>query len=79
MREIFEAVWDLQDDELWFEIEANAFLYHMVRRLVAALLAVGNGKMELDDLLAVVQNPNQKWNGGLAPSQGLCLLSVNYE
>jgi len=79
VREIFEAVWDLQDDELWFEIEANAFLYHMVRRLVSALLAVGNGKMEMDDLLAAVQNPNQKWDGGLAPSQGLCLLSVKYE
>jgi tRNA pseudouridine38-40 synthase len=78
VREIFEAVWDLQDDELWFEIEANAFLYHMVRRLVSALLAVGNGKMELDDLLAAVQDPNRKWDGGLAPSQGLCLLRVNY-
>ncbi len=79
VREIFEAAWDLQDDEMWFEIEANAFLYHMVRRLVSALLAVGNGKMEMDDLLAVVQNPNQKWDGGLAPAQGLCLLSVKYE
>ncbi len=79
VREIFEAVWDLQDDKLWFEIEANAFLYHMVRRLVSALLAIGNGKMEMDDLLAAVQNPSQKWDGGLAPSQGLCLLRVKYE
>ncbi len=79
VREIFGAVWDLQDDELWFEIEANAFLYHMVRRLVSALLAVGFGKMGLDELLAAVQNPEQKWDGGLAPSQGLCLLSVKYE
>jgi tRNA pseudouridine38-40 synthase len=79
VREIFEAVWDMQDDELWFEIEANAFLYHMVRRLVFALLAVGFGKMGLDEILAAVQNPEQKWDGGLAPSQGLCLLSVKYE
>ncbi len=79
VREIFEAVWDRQDDELWFEIEANAFLYHMVRRLVSALLAIGFGKMEMDELIAAVQNPNQKWDGGLAPSQGLCLLSVKYE
>ena len=77
-REIFEAVWDQQGDELWFEIEANAFLYHMVRRLVSALLAIGNDKMELNDLLAAVQNPNQKWAGRLAPSHGLCLLSVKY-
>jgi tRNA pseudouridine38-40 synthase len=79
VREIFEAVWDRQGDELWFEIEANAFLYHMVRRLVSALLAIGFGKMEMDELIAAVQNPNQKWDGGLAPSQGLCLLSVKYE
>ncbi|MCK4741962.1 MAG: tRNA pseudouridine(38-40) synthase TruA [Anaerolineales bacterium] len=79
VREIFESVWDRQDDELWFEIEANAFLYHMVRRLVSALLAIGFGKMEMDELIAAVQNPNQKWDGGLAPSQGLCLLSVKYE
>jgi tRNA pseudouridine38-40 synthase len=79
VREIFEAVWNLQNDELWFEIEANAFLYHMVRRLVSAQLAIGFGKMKMDELLAAVQNPNQKWEGGLAPSQGLCLLSVKYE
>ena len=79
VREIFEAVWDLQDDELQFEIEANAFLYRMVRRLVSALLAIGFGKMETDELVAAVQNPNQKWDGGLAPPQGLCLLSVKYE
>ena len=79
VREIFEAVWNLQDDELWIEIEANAFLYHMVRRLVSALLAVGYGKMEMNELLAAVQDPSQKWDGGLAPSQGLCLLRVMYE
>ncbi|MCJ7824835.1 MAG: tRNA pseudouridine(38-40) synthase TruA [Anaerolineales bacterium] len=79
VREIFEAVWDLQGDELQFEIEANAFLYHMVRRLVSALLAIGFGKMEMEELVAAVQNPNPKWDGGLAPSRGLCLLNVKYE
>ena len=79
VREIFEVVCNLQDDELQIEIEANAFLYHMVRRLVSALLAIGFGKMEIDELRAAVQDPNQTWSGGLAPPQGLCLSRVNYE
>jgi len=79
VREIFEASWELQGDELMFEIEANAFLYHMVRRLVAALLDIGFGKKGMDDLRTAVQNPDEKWDGGLAPPQGLCLLSVKYD
>ncbi|MCK5054108.1 MAG: tRNA pseudouridine(38-40) synthase TruA [Anaerolineales bacterium] len=79
VREIFEAVWELQGDKLQFEIEANAFLYHMVRRLVSALLAIGFCKKEMDELRTAVQNPNAKWEGGLAPAQGLCLLSVKYD
>jgi tRNA pseudouridine38-40 synthase len=65
-------------DELHFEITANAFLYHMVRRLVYAHIAVGQEILDLEDLKQRLQNPESELIQGLAPPQGLRLMKVNY-
>ena len=44
-RSVRRAVWEARDEVLRFEIEANAFLRGMVRRIVAVLLDVGLGKL----------------------------------
>jgi tRNA pseudouridine38-40 synthase len=65
-------------DELFIEIEANAFLRHMVRRIVAGLVDVGHGRLavaELSDALAAADPGRLQ---GLAPASGLCLMRVNY-
>ena len=49
-RDVLRAEWlDEQDDVLAFWIEADAFMRHMVRMLVGAMLAVGSGRMEPAD------------------------------
>jgi tRNA pseudouridine38-40 synthase len=42
------ASWQAKDDEWHFEVQANAFLYHMVRRLVFVQVAVGQGKISVE-------------------------------
>ena len=78
-REIKKLVWSELDDLQWIDIEADAFLYHMVRRLVGAMLEVVNGQRHVEELLASLEDPEKRWESGLAPAQGLCLEEVCYE
>ena len=78
VREIYRADWHDEDDQLVFEIEADAFLYHMVRRITAAAVAVGRGSHSVDEFLEMVEDPDKAWQGSLAPACGLCLEEVIY-
>lgn len=77
-REVRRAQWGRQGQRLWFEIEADAFLYHMVRRLVAAMIEVGWGRKSADDLGRALAQPDEPWQGLLAPPHGLVLEAVIY-
>ncbi len=78
-RTVYMARWEVEGDELAFRIEADAFLYRMVRRLVAACLAVGSGRAAAEDVVSLLDRPERRWEGPLAPPQGLCLALVRYE
>jgi tRNA pseudouridine38-40 synthase len=82
VRQVFSADWypggGSLEDECYFQIRANAFLYHMVRRLVFVQVAVGQGRMEIDDLGDLLQSPGPDPVQGLAPPSGLSLVEVRY-
>lgn len=78
VREVFVARWHAEPKGLAFEIQANAFLQHMVRRVVAALVATGLGQKPVGTLAAMVADPNRRWEDKLAPPHGLCLEAVEY-
>jgi tRNA pseudouridine38-40 synthase len=59
------------------EIAANAFLRHMVRKIVGILLLVGEGRREADALAAVLHG-EAKRPPPLAPAHGLYLMNVMY-
>jgi tRNA pseudouridine38-40 synthase len=61
-----------------YEIEANAFLYRMVRRIVAALIRVGLGKLSLDVFETAFRAADASWPNQTAPAHGLCLTKVTY-
>lgn len=77
-REVMQAHWTREGSRLALTLEANAFLYHMVRRLVAAMVACGEGRAELGTVLAYLERPQDPWDAGLAPAHGLCLEAVRY-
>ncbi len=78
LRTVTRADWKRNKDELCFEIEANAFLYRMVRRLVGALTEVGTGRMAIEEVSRFLDDPSVRWEGPIAPAQGLCLETVIY-
>jgi tRNA pseudouridine38-40 synthase len=79
VRQVTQAGWTLQADELTFAIEADAFLKHMVRRLVAANLAVGQGQIEPKAVIDLLDHPELRWEGRMADPQGLSLIAVTYD
>lgn len=60
------------------EIEADAFLYRMVRNMVGTLMAVGKSELEPSDVTALLQSRDRKICPPPAPPQGLCLVDVKY-
>jgi tRNA pseudouridine38-40 synthase len=79
IREVWQASWQRQDDGLTFEVTANAFLYHMVRRMVFVQVSVAQGNLEAEDLSRALAQPQSRpMFQGLAVSQGLTLVEVRY-
>jgi tRNA pseudouridine38-40 synthase len=58
------------------DIRADSFLRGQVRRMVAALLEVGHGKMDEAALAAALAAGEPALNGAAAPAKGLCLRHV---
>ena len=78
VREIFQAIWDVQEPYLVFTVSANAFLYRMVRSLVGSLKQVGEKSWTVEQFLAAMQAKNRDACGKVAPPQGVYLVSVEY-
>jgi len=60
-----------------FEVVANAFLPHQVRRMVGALVRVGLGNMAAAEYAALLGGPPSS-AGPAAPARGLFLMQVDY-
>lgn len=63
---------------LAIEVEANGFLYNMVRNIVGTLVEVGYGKQPPEWIDEVMQQKNRIYAGQAAPPQGLFLKEVYY-
>jgi tRNA pseudouridine38-40 synthase len=77
-REIFEARWERRAGSLTFQVQADAFLHHMVRRLVSAMVAAGQGRSPAGTMASLVADPARRWEEKPAPAHGLCLEAVVY-
>lgn len=65
-------------EQIIFEVEANGFLYNMVRNLVGSLVEVGRGKRPPEWVAEVLAQCDRRRAGPTAPPQGLTLLYVRY-
>ena len=64
---------------LWeIEIEADAFLYQMVRNIVGALIEAGRGRLDANAIRALTLGRDRTKCPAPAPPQGLCLEQVIY-
>jgi tRNA pseudouridine38-40 synthase len=63
---------------VYLDVCGNAFLHHMVRNLVGALLWIGMGKRSANWAADVLQARDRTLAAMTAPAQGLCLQGVDY-
>ena len=61
-----------------FAVEADGFLYNMVRIMVGTLIFVNEGKIKAGELKDIIESKDRKRAGKTAPPQGLYLNKVNY-
>lgn len=83
VRTVMNAFWRAKDDEWHFEVQANAFLYRMVRRLVFVQVAVAQGKVSVETVARSLAGQAESAErselpAGLAPAHGLTLVDVTY-
>jgi tRNA pseudouridine38-40 synthase len=69
----------LPSDCIFLEIEANGFLYNMVRAIVGTLVEVGRGERPENWPGEVLHAMDRRRAGPTAPPQGLFLVRVEYE
>lgn len=60
------------------DIEANGFLYKMVRNIVGTLIEIGEKKQPPISIKKILTSRNRRFAGPTVPGHGLCLLRVKY-
>ena len=78
-RTIARCAWAERDDELVLEVEADAFLRHMVRVLVGTMLLVGRGAWPIERFAALLGGAPRAAAGRTAPPHPLTLVAVRYQ
>ena len=66
------------EGRLVFTIEADGFLYRMVRNLVGTLVEVGRGRRRAGETAALLAERDRRLAGPTAPARGLFLQRVFY-
>jgi tRNA pseudouridine38-40 synthase len=63
---------------LYIDIQADSFLYNMVRNIAGTLLEIGRGRFAPGSMENILKMRNRKLAGPTLPAKGLCLVKVKY-
>lgn len=78
VREIQEVRVMQENDFVYVDIVANAFLHHMVRNIVGSLLKVGAGERPVEWMAELLSLRDRTKAGVTAPAAGLYFVYVDY-
>lgn len=65
-------------DYIWIDVEADGFLYNMVRAIAGTLINVGRGYWPESKVVEILQAEDRTVAGPTAPAEGLFLVRVAY-
>ncbi|WP_207495512.1 tRNA pseudouridine(38-40) synthase TruA [Aridibaculum aurantiacum] len=75
---IKKSIWQMENDCLVYNVQANRFLRGMVRGLVGTMLLVGRNKLSLSDFEGVILAKDCTKANFATPAHGLFLVKVEY-
>ena len=78
IRTVMQCQVTQQDNWVYIDIEADRFLYNMVRNIVGTLVEIGRGKWKPEKITEILEAENRKAAGPIAPAAGLCLMWIKY-
>lgn len=67
------------DNFLIIDFYAQTFLWHQIRRIISSVQKTGIGKLEKEQILEAINNPNKVFDFGLALAEPLILRDINYD
>jgi len=79
IRTIYELSVTREQDLVYIDVHANAFLHHMVRNIAGVLLAIGTGERAVSWVEELLALRDRARGGVTAPAHGLYLVGVRYE
>jgi len=77
-RELQEIEVRREGEQVHIEVQANAFLHHMVRNIVGSLLPVGRGERPAEWIAQLLAGRDRTVAGPTAPASGLVFLGPRY-
>lgn len=66
------------DDFIYVDVEANAFLHHMVRNIVGSLMMIGAGEQSVEWMSELLRIKDRNLAGPTAAADGLYMVKVTY-
>lgn len=78
MRNVTEFQVERQGDFIFLDIQANAFLHHMVRNIAGSLMKVGSGARDINWFQEILLAKNRRLAAETASPDGLYLTKVVY-
>jgi tRNA pseudouridine38-40 synthase len=79
VRIIDNIVFSKIENYLLIDFYAQTFLWNQIRRIVSALVKIGNGKLEKERIVEALFNPDKLVDFGLAPPESLILKDIVYD
>ena len=79
VRTVYSCEVSRKGDTLMIHVSGNGFLYNMVRIMVGTLISVSEGRIQPEDIPAVLASRDRRRAGATAPACGLYLYRVTYE
>ena len=77
-RTVYLAQVERDGDFVTYTVEADGFLYNMVRIMTGTLLRVAQGKILPDEIPQIIEKKDRRYAGPTAPACGLYLNKVFY-
>lgn len=78
VRTVMNASVEREGDMVIFRVEADGFLYNMVRIMTGTLLDIAKGKIPANSIPQIIDSGSRFAAGYTAPARGLYLNNINY-